>query len=135
MWVDQTWTFPYHQDLWSRPDHISDGKSNPLHTCRLSCSTSKGQAFQKRSLGAAPRKHSTNHMYDDRLLLFSAWASEQGIDPHSQSSSLFPILPLADPRPQMHNGYWSCLASVLSCSGKGQVVHDRIILGMISFMK
>ena len=135
MCVNQTRTLPYDQDLWSRPDHISDGKSNRLHTCRLSCSTSKGQAFQKRSLGAAPRRRSTNHMYDYRLLPFCAWASEQGIDPHSQSSSLFPLSNLADPRPQMHNGYWSCLASVLSCSGKGQGVHDRIILGMISFMK
>ena len=36
--------------------------------------------------------------------------------------------------PQIVNGHWSCLASVLNCIGKGGVMQDRIILDMISSM-
>ena len=45
---------PFRQDLLSQQDqkYISDGKSYHLHVWRLSCDTTKQQAFQTRSLGA-----------------------------------------------------------------------------------
>ena len=32
-------------------------------------------------LAAAPKRPSTNHMYDDRWLRFARWAAGQGFDP------------------------------------------------------
>ena len=50
--VENPLTLPYRQDLLSQQDqkYISDGKSFHLHVWRLSCDTTKPQAFQTRSL-------------------------------------------------------------------------------------
>ena len=52
--VEHPLTLPYRQDLLSQQDqkYISDGKSFHLHVWRLSCDTTKQQAFQTRSLGS-----------------------------------------------------------------------------------
>ena len=46
--VDHPLFFPYHRDLLSQQDqkYVSDGKSYRLHAWRLSCDTTKQQAFQ-----------------------------------------------------------------------------------------
>ena len=51
--VDHPLFFPYHRDLLLQQDqrYVSDGKSYRLHAWRLSCDTTKQQAFQTRSLG------------------------------------------------------------------------------------
>ena len=52
--VEHPLFLPYRQDLLSQQDqkYISDGKSFHLHVWRLSCDTTKQQAFQTRSLGS-----------------------------------------------------------------------------------
>ena len=52
--VEHPLILPYRQDLLSQQDqkYISDGKSFHLHVWRLSCDTTKQQAFQTRSLGS-----------------------------------------------------------------------------------
>ena len=52
--VEHPLVLPYRQDLLSQQDqkYISDGKSYHLHVWRLSCNTTKQQAFQTRSLGS-----------------------------------------------------------------------------------
>ena len=52
--VEHPLVLPYRQDLLSQQDqkYISDGKSYHLHVWRLSCDTTKQQAFQARSLGS-----------------------------------------------------------------------------------
>ena len=51
--VDHPLFFPYRRDLLSQQDqrYVSDRKSYHLQAWRLSCDTTKQQAFQKRSLG------------------------------------------------------------------------------------
>ena len=44
--------FPYRRDLLSQQGYISSGKSYHLHAWRLSCSTTKQQDFQRRSLSS-----------------------------------------------------------------------------------
>ena len=52
--VEHPLFLPYREDLLSQQDqkYISDGKSFHLHVWRLSCDTTKQQAFQTRSLGS-----------------------------------------------------------------------------------
>ena len=52
--VEHPLTLPFRQDLLSQQDqkYLSDGKSFHLHAWRLSCDTTKQQAFQTRSLGS-----------------------------------------------------------------------------------
>ena len=52
--VEHPLFLPYRQDLLSQQDqkYISDGKSFHLHVWRLSCDTTKQQAFQTRFLGS-----------------------------------------------------------------------------------
>ena len=52
--VEHPLILPYRQDLLSQQDqkYISDGKSFHLYVWRLSCDTTKQQAFQTRSLGS-----------------------------------------------------------------------------------
>ena len=86
-------------------------------------------------LAAAPRRSSTNHMYNHRWFRFAHWAAEQGIDklgptvaqiaqifPHSYSWLI----------PSNGQGYRSCLTSVLSHTCRPADGQDRIILNIIS---
>ena len=54
LFVEHLLSLPYRRDLLSQQDqkYISDGKSFHLHVWRLSCDTTKQQAFQTRSLGS-----------------------------------------------------------------------------------
>ena len=55
--VEHPLALPYRRDLLSQQDqkYISEGKSYHLHVWRLSCDTTKQQAFQTRSLGSQQR--------------------------------------------------------------------------------
>ena len=91
-------------------------------------------------LPAAPRRPSTNNMYDDSWLRFVPCPGEQGFDPLSFTAAqiatffhyLFDSHGLS---PQTVKGYRTCLASVLSRTGKVAVVHNKIISDMISSME
>ena len=88
---------------------------------------SAGFSEEVSRLAAAPRRPSTNRIYDDRWLCFADWAAGQGIDPLGPTSAqiaafsyyLFDTHGLS---PQNIKGYRSCLASVHSrtgCSSSG----------------
>ena len=71
-------------------------------------------------LAAARKRPSTNRMYDDRWLRFANWAT----CPKAAQIAAF-LYELFDTHglsPQTIKGYRSCLASVLSCTGKAAAV-------------
>ena len=92
-------------------------------------------------LAAAPRKPSTNHMYNDRWLRFAYWAVGQGIDSLGPTAAqiatfLYSLFNTHGQSPQTSKGYRTCLASVLNRMGKATVIQDRIISdNMISSME
>ena len=52
VYVDHPHIIPYRRHVLSQPGYVLDGKLYYLHAWRLSCSTTKQQDFQKRSLGS-----------------------------------------------------------------------------------
>ena len=78
-------------------------------------------------LAAAPRRPSTNRMYDDRWLPFTLWAAREGFDPSSPTAvqiaaflySLFDTRGLSS---QTNKDYRTCLGSVLNRTGKAKVI-------------
>ena len=76
-------------------------------------------------LAAAPRRPSTNHMYDDRWLRFARWAAGQGFDPLDPRAAqivsfLFTLFDTHGLSPQTVKGYRTCLGSVLNRTGYAQ---------------
>ena len=70
-------------------------------------------------LVAAPRRPSTNRMYDDRWLRFAQWAAGQGFDPLDPTAAqiasfLFALFDTHGLSPQTIMGYRTCLGSVLN---------------------
>ena len=143
--VEHPLTLPFRQDLLSQQDqkYLSDGKSFHLHAWRLSCDTTKQQAFQTRlfsRLAAAPRRPSTNRMYDDRWCRFTRWAAGQGIDPLNPTAAqvasfLFDLFDIHGLSPRTIKGYRTCISSVLNLTGKSRVVLHRTISDMIASME
>ena len=91
-------------------------------------------------LAAAPRRPSTNRMYDDRWLRFARWAAGQGfdqVDPTSAqiASFLFTLFDTHGLSPQTVKGYRICLGSVLNRTGKAKVVLHKTISDMIASME
>ena len=89
-------------------------------------------------LAAAPRRLSTNCMYDDRWLCFTHWAAELGFDPLSPTAAqivafLYSLFYTNGLSPQTIKG--TSLASVLNRTGKAAVVQNRTIFDMISSME
>ena len=87
-------------------------------------------------LAAAPRRPSTNRMYDDRWLRFARWAAGQGFDPLDPTAAqiasfLFDLFETRGLSPQTIKGYRTCLGSVLKRTGKARVVLHRTISDMI----
>ena len=69
-------------------------------------------------LAAAPRRPSTNRMYDDQWLCFARWAAGQGFDPLDPTAAqiasfLFDLFETRGLSPQTVKGYRTCLGSVL----------------------
>ena len=70
-------------------------------------------------LAAAPRRPSTNRMYDNRWLRFARWATGQGFDPFDPTAAqiasfLFTLFDTHSLSPQTVKGYRTCLGSVLN---------------------
>ena len=94
-------------------------------------------------LVAAPRRPSTNRMYDNRWLCLDHWAAGEGIDllvPQLLNSSTAACLTLLSLgyswlSPQTIKGYRSCLASVLSHTCNAAVVQAKTISDMITSME
>ena len=86
-------------------------------------------------LAAAPRRPSTNRMYDDRWLRFTRWAAGQGFDPLDPTAAqiasfLFTLFNTHGLSPQTVKGYRTCLGSVLNRTGKAKVVLHKTISDM-----
>ena len=85
----------------------------------------------------APRRPSTNCMYDDRWLRFSRWAAGQGFDPLDPTTAaqiasfLFTLFDTHGLSPQTVKGYRTCLGSVLA---RPLVLH-KTISDMIASME
>ena len=83
-------------------------------------------------LAAAPRRPSTNRMYDDRWLRFAPWAAGQEFDPFDPTAAqiasfLFTLFDTHSLSPQTVKGYRRCLGSVLNRTGKAKVVLHKTI--------
>ena len=91
-------------------------------------------------LAAAPRRPSTNRMYDDRWSHFARWAAGQGFDPFDPTAAQIAsfLFDLFDPHglsPQTIKGYRTCIGSVLNRTGNARVVLHRTIFDMIASME
>ena len=78
-------------------------------------------------LAAAPRRPSTNIMYEDRWLCFANWATGHGFDLLGPTVAQIAVLlyELFDTHglsPQTIKGHRSCLASVLSRTGVAKTI-------------
>ena len=86
---------------------------------------------------AAPRRPSTNRMYDDRWHRFTRWAAGQGFDPLDPTAAqiasfLFDLFDTHGLSPQTIKGYRTCIGSVLNRTGRAKVVLHRTISDMIA---
>ena len=91
-------------------------------------------------LAAAPRRPSTNRMYDVRWCRFTRWAAGQGIDPLNPTAAqvasfLFDLFDIHGLSPRTIKGYRTCISSVLNRTGKSRVVLHRTISDMIASME
>ena len=91
-------------------------------------------------LAAAPRRPSTNRMYNDRWRRFTRWAAGQGFDPLDPTAAqiasfLFDLFDTHSLSPQTIKGYRTCIGSVLNCTGRAKVVLHRTISDMIASME
>ena len=91
-------------------------------------------------LAAAPRRPSTNRMYDDRWCRFVRWAAGHGFDPLDPTAAqiasfLFDLFNMHGLSPQTIKGYRTCIGSVLGRTGRTRVVLNRTISDMIASME
>ena len=91
-------------------------------------------------LAAAPRRPSTNRMYDNRWCRFARWAAGQGVDPLNPTAThvasfLFDLFDTHGLSPRTVKGYRTCIGSVLNRIGKTRVVLHRAISDMIASME
>ena len=92
------------------------------------------------TLASAPRRPSTNHMYDDRWLCFARWAAGQGFDPLSPTAAqiasfLYTHFDTHGLSPQTIKGFRTCLGSVPNWTGKAKVVQHKTVSDMIASME
>ena len=100
----------------------------------------KAAGFSVSRLAAAPRRPSTNRMYDDRWCRFARWAAGQGVDPLNPTAAqvasfLFDLFDTHGLSPRTVKGYRTCIGSVLNHTGKTRVVLHRAISDMIASME
>ena len=91
-------------------------------------------------LAAAPRRPSTNRMYDDRWRRFTRWAVGQGFDPLDPTAAqiasfLYDLFDTTACPPQTIKGYRTCIVSVLNRTVRAKVVLHRTISDMIASME
>ena len=91
-------------------------------------------------LATAPRRPSTNKMYDNRWCQFTHWATGQGIEGLGPAAAqiaafLYYLFDTHGLSPQTIKGYRSCLASVFNCTSKAAAVQAKTISDMITSME
>ena len=91
-------------------------------------------------LAAAPKRPSTNRMYDDWWLCFAPWPAGQRFDPLDPTTAqiasfLFTLFDTHGLSPQTVKSYRTCLGSVLNRTGKAKVVMHQTIPDMIVSME
>ena len=141
--VEHPLVLPYRRDLLSQQDrkYISDGKSYHLHVWRLMRHyKAAGFSDEVSRLTAAPRRPSTNRMYDDRWRRFTRWAAGQGFDPLDPTAAeiasfLYDLFDTHGLSPQTIKGYRTCIGSVLTRTSRAKVVLHRTISDMIASME
>ena len=79
-------------------------------------------------------------MYDDGWLRFTNWATGRGFDPLGPTAAqkaafLYELFDTHGVLPQTLKSYRSCLASVLSCTGRAAEVQAKTISDMIMSME
>ena len=142
--VEHPLVLPYRRDLLSQQDqkYISDGKLFHLHAWRLSCDTTKRQAFQTRSLGS---RQPLGDLQPIACMTIDGVASFDGLqdkafdplDPTAAqiASFLFDLFDTHGLSPQTIKGYRTCIGSVLGRTGRTRVVLNRTISDMIASME
>ena len=122
--VDHPLFFLYRRDLLSQQGQrfTSDGKS---YICKAA-----GLSDEVFSLAAAPRRLSTNRMYEDKWLSFTHWAAREGFDPLSPTAAqiaafLYSLFNTHGLSPQTVKTFRTCLGSVLNRTGKAKVVQHK----------
>ena len=98
------------------------------------------QHYQAAGFATAPRRPSTNRMYDDTWLHFANWATGQGFDllgpiAAQIATFLYDLFDTHGLSPQTIKGYRSCLALVLSRTGMAAAVQAKTISYMIISME
>ena len=96
--------------------------------------------FMKEVSRHAPERPSTNRMYNDRWLCFANWATGKGFDPLGPTAAqlatfLYELFDTHGLSPLTIKAYRSCLASVLSRTGKVAAVQTETISDMIMCME
>ena len=91
-------------------------------------------------LATGPRRPSTNRMYDDRWLCFANWATGKAFDPLGPTSAnksrfLYEFFDTHGLVASDYQRYRSCLASVLSRTGKAAAVQAKTISDMVMSME
>ena len=91
-------------------------------------------------LATAPRRPSSNGMYDDQWLRFARWVAGQGFDPLDPTAAqiasfLFTLFDTRGLSLQTVKGYRTCPGSVLNRTGKAKVVLHKTISDMIASME
>ena len=102
-----------------------------------------GSRIFKRGLSviaSAPRRPSTNRMYDDRWARFANWATGHGFDSLGPTAAhtaafLYELFNTHGLSPQTVKGYRSCLASVLSRTGMAAADQAKTISDIIKSME
>ena len=129
-------------------DHLSRSSVPEVHLRRKVIPSARMEALMRHykaagfsdevsRLAAAPRRPSTNRMYDDRWCRFTRWAAGQGVDPLDPTAAQVASL-LFDTHglsPRTIKGYRTCIGSVLNRTGRAKVVLHRTIYDMISSME
>jgi hypothetical protein len=84
------------------------------------------------SIAAAPRRSSTNRLYDGRWRIFTAWAEDQGINPFNPTAPqlarfLHHLCTVKGLDPQTVKGYRTTLASVLIPLGVSEAINSPVL--------
>ena len=133
--------FPYRYHNSYRPAVITGIylKRQIVPSARMEALMQHYQAagFTKEVSKHAPERPSTNRMYNDRWLCFANWDTGKGFDPLGPTAAqlatfLYELFDTHGLSPLTIKAYRSCLASVLSRTGKAAAVQTETISDMIS---
>jgi hypothetical protein len=92
------------------------------------------------SIAAAPRRSSTNRLYDGRWRIFTSWAEEHGISPFNPiapqlAKFLHYLCTVKGIDPQTVKGYRTTLASVLIPLGVSDAINSPVLSHLLKGME